>query len=95
MKTLTKREARRRRPTLLNGTVPRLRKMLARLAVAAKFQFPVHPHMHACGYKLANDGRKRALQHYLGTTTSCTWCVTPELSPERFKIAGGLSVLPG
>ena len=29
----------------------------------------VHPHMlrHACGYKLANDGRDtRALQHYLG-----------------------------
>ena len=45
------------------------RKMLARLGVAARFQFPVHPHMlrHACGYKLANDGRDtRALQHYLG-----------------------------
>src|SRR5712691_8518050 len=45
------------------------RKFLARLAVAAKFPFPVHPHMlrHACGYKLANDGQDtRAVQHYLG-----------------------------
>jgi hypothetical protein len=31
------------------------RKMIARLGVAARFDFPVHPHMlrHACGYKLA------------------------------------------
>jgi hypothetical protein len=30
--------------------------LIARLGEAA---FPVHPHMfrHACGYKLANDGR--------------------------------------
>ena len=45
------------------------RKMIARLGEAARFSFPVHPHMfrHACGYKLANDGRDtRALQHYLG-----------------------------
>ena len=29
------------------------------LGEAARFSFPVHPHMlrHACGYKLANDGR--------------------------------------
>ena len=34
------------------------RKMIARLGEAARFSFPVHPHMfhHACGYKLANDG---------------------------------------
>jgi type 1 fimbriae regulatory protein FimB/type 1 fimbriae regulatory protein FimE len=34
------------------------RKMIARLSEAARFSFPVHPHMlrHACGYKLANDG---------------------------------------
>jgi hypothetical protein len=45
------------------------RKMMARLGEAARFSFPVDPHMfrHACGYKLANDGREtRALQHYLG-----------------------------
>ena len=42
---------------------------LGRISVAAKFPFPVHPHMlrHACGYKLANDGHDtRAIQHYLG-----------------------------
>jgi site-specific recombinase XerD len=34
------------------------RKLLARLAVAAKFPFSVHPHMlrHATGYKLAQVG---------------------------------------
>jgi len=33
------------------------RKCLALVSVAAKFPFPIHPHMlrHACGYKLAND----------------------------------------
>src|SRR5215475_1503089 len=44
-------------------------KMIARLGVAAKFKFAVHPHMlrHACGYKLANDGHDtRSLQAYLG-----------------------------
>jgi len=45
------------------------RKLLSRRGVAAKFEFPIHPHMlrHGTGYKLANDGRDtRALQHYLG-----------------------------
>jgi type 1 fimbriae regulatory protein FimE len=64
------------------------RKFLSRLAVAAKFQFPVHPHMlrHACGYKLANDGRDtRALQHYLGHKNIMHIVRYTELSPERFK----------
>jgi site-specific recombinase XerD len=64
------------------------RKMLSRLAVAAKFQFSVHPHMlrHACGYKLANDGRDtRALQHYLGHKNIMHTVRYTELSPERFK----------
>jgi site-specific recombinase XerD len=64
------------------------RKMLARLAVNAKFQFSVHPHMlrHACGYKLANDGRDtRALQHYLGHKNIMHTVRYTELSPERFK----------
>jgi integrase len=41
-------------------------KMLTRIRAAAKFPFPVHPHMlrHACGYKLANDGQDtRAVSH--------------------------------
>ena len=46
-----------------------VRKIVARVAVAAALPFPVHPHMlrHATGYKLANDGQDtRAIQHYLG-----------------------------
>ena len=57
-------------------------------AVGAKFQFSVHPHMlrHACGYKLANDGRDtRALQHYLGHKNIMHTVRYTELSPERFK----------
>src|SRR5215471_16364820 len=34
------------------------RQMIARLGIAAKFEFRAHPHMlrHACGYQLANKG---------------------------------------
>jgi type 1 fimbriae regulatory protein FimB/type 1 fimbriae regulatory protein FimE len=38
----------------------------------AKFGFPVHPHMlrHACGYRLANEGRNAfEIQQYLGHTS--------------------------
>ena len=69
-------------------TAAGFRKMLSRLAVSAKFQFSVHPHMlrHACGYKLANDGRDtRALQHYLGHKNIMHTVRYTELSPERFK----------
>lgn len=64
------------------------RKFLARLGVAAKFPFGVHPHMlrHATGYKLANDGQDtRALQHYLGHKNIMHTVRYTELSPERFK----------
>jgi site-specific recombinase XerD len=64
------------------------RKFLSRLAIGAKFQFLVHPHMlrHACGYKLANDGRDtRALQHYLGHKNIMHTVRYTELSSERFK----------
>jgi site-specific recombinase XerD len=41
---------------------------------------------HACGYKLANDGRDtRALQHYLGHKNIMHTVGYTELSPERFK----------
>ena len=41
-------------------TTAGFRKMIARLGVAASFGFPVHPHMlrHACGFQLANRGRR-------------------------------------
>ena len=64
------------------------RKLIARLAEAAKFPFPVHPHMlrHATGYKLANDGQDtRALQHYLGHKNIMHTVRYTELSAERFK----------
>jgi integrase len=64
------------------------RKMVARLGVAAKFQFAVHPHMlrHACGYKLANQGvDTRSLQHYLGHRNITHSVRYSELSPDRFK----------
>jgi site-specific recombinase XerD len=69
-------------------TAAGFRKMLSRLAVSAKFQFSIHPHMlrHACGFKLANDGRDtRALQHYLGHKNIMHTVRYTELSPERFK----------
>ena len=64
------------------------RKLLARLGEAARFPFGVHPHMlrHACGYKLANDGRDtRALQHYLGHKNIMHTVRYTELSSDRFK----------
>jgi type 1 fimbriae regulatory protein FimB/type 1 fimbriae regulatory protein FimE len=62
--------------------------MIALAGAAARFPFPVHPHMlrHATGYKLANDGRDtRALQHYLGHKNIMHTVRYTELSPERFK----------
>jgi len=64
------------------------RKLLATIGTAAKFPFPVHPHMlrHATGYKLANDGQDtRAPQHYLGHKNIMHTVRYTELSPERFK----------
>lgn len=64
------------------------RKLIARIAEAGEFPFPVHPHMlrHACGYKLANDGQDtRAVQHYLGHKNIQHTVRYTELSPERFK----------
>jgi type 1 fimbriae regulatory protein FimB/type 1 fimbriae regulatory protein FimE len=69
-------------------TTAGFRKLVARISEEAKFPFPVHPHMfpHACGFKLANDGRDtRALQHYLGHKNIQHTVRYTELSPDRFK----------
>src|SRR5271170_1745081 len=66
-------------------TTAGFRKMVARLGVAARFKFPVHPHMlrHACGFKLANKGvDTRALQHYLGHKSIQHTVRYTELSPD-------------
>jgi type 1 fimbriae regulatory protein FimB/type 1 fimbriae regulatory protein FimE len=62
--------------------------MIARLGEAARFSFPVHPHMfrRACGYKLANDERDtRALQHYRGHKSIQHTVRYTKLSPGRFR----------
>jgi integrase len=69
-------------------TTAGFRKMVARLGVAAKFDFRVHPHMlrHACGYKLANDGvDTRSLQAYLGHKNIQHTVRYTELAPTRFR----------
>jgi len=74
-----------RKGPLTDSTV---RKMVARAGIAAKLEFPVHPHMlrHAAGYKLANDGQDtRAIQHYLGHKNISHTVRYTELSPQRFK----------
>jgi len=69
-------------------TAAGFRKLIARLGVAAKFDFPVHPHMlrHACGYHLANKGvDTRSLQAYLGHKNIQHTVRYTELAPTRFK----------
>jgi type 1 fimbriae regulatory protein FimB/type 1 fimbriae regulatory protein FimE len=68
-------------------TTAGFRKMVARLGVAAGFDFPVHPHMlrHACGFKLANDVDTRSLQAYLGHKNIQHTVRYTELAPTRFK----------
>jgi type 1 fimbriae regulatory protein FimB/type 1 fimbriae regulatory protein FimE len=63
-------------------------KMIARAGVRAKIGFPVNPHAlrHACGYKLANDGRDtRAIQDYLGHRNIKNTEIYTELASDRFK----------
>jgi type 1 fimbriae regulatory protein FimE len=69
-------------------TASNVRKLVARAGLAAKFPFPVHPHMlrHACGYKLANEGHDtRSLQHYLGHKNIAHTVRYTDLAPDRFK----------
>jgi type 1 fimbriae regulatory protein FimB/type 1 fimbriae regulatory protein FimE len=64
------------------------RKMLERVSAEANLGFPAHPHMlrHACGYKLANDGRDtRSLQQYLGHKNIRHTVRYTHLNGDRFK----------
>jgi type 1 fimbriae regulatory protein FimB/type 1 fimbriae regulatory protein FimE len=63
-------------------------RMIERLGKAADLSLKAHPHMlrHACGYKLANDGRDtRSLQAYLGHKNIQHTVRYTELSATRFK----------
>ena len=69
-------------------TTAGVRKMIARLGVAAGFESPVHPHQlrHACGFQLANRGvDTRSLQAYLGHRNIQHTVRYTELAPTRFK----------
>jgi len=59
-----------------------------RAGEAAKLTFNAHPHMlrHACGYKLANQGKDtRAIQLYLGHRNIDNTVIYTQLSAARFK----------
>ncbi len=58
---------------------------MERAGKAAGFGMKIHPHMlrHACGYKLANDGR--TIQAYLGHKSIQHTVRYTELAPTRFK----------
>lgn len=63
-------------------------KMIRRAGEKARIEFPVNPHAlrHACGYKLANDGRDtRSIQDYLGHANIKNTEIYTQLSNERFK----------
>jgi site-specific recombinase XerD len=65
-----------------------VQKILRRAGQAAGLGDHVHPHMlrHACGFKLANEGRDtRSIQHYLGHRNIQHTVRYTELSAERFR----------
>jgi integrase len=64
------------------------RKMVARLGVAAGFEFPLHPHQlrHAAGYKLARSGMSTwDLQLFMGHKNVRSTQKYVQLTDSRFK----------
>src|ERR1700746_3926084 len=69
-------------------SAPGFSRMVERTAIYAKLGIKAHAHMlrHACGYKLANDGRDtRSLQAYLGHKNIQNTTRYTALAPDRFK----------
>lgn len=69
-------------------TTANVHKLIAHAGRVAGLSFPCHPHMlrHACGYKLANDGRDtRAIQQYLGHQNIMHTVRYTDLAADRFK----------
>ena len=65
-----------------------VRQMIARTGEAARFAFPLHPHMlrHGCGFKLANDDvPTRTIQLYLGHSNIANTARYTALSAGAFK----------
>lgn len=63
-------------------------KIVRRAGETAGFEFVAHPHLlrHACGYKLANEGKDtRAIQAYLGHANIQNTVIYTEMSATRFK----------
>jgi site-specific recombinase XerD len=62
--------------------------MLERAAAAAGLPRPFNPHAlrHACGYRLASDGRDmRTVQHYLGHRRLQSTEIYTEAAPTNFR----------
>jgi site-specific recombinase XerD len=62
--------------------------LVRRAGARVKLPLKVHPHMlrHACGYKLANDGKDtKSLSAYLGHKNVQNTMRYTELAPNRFK----------
>jgi type 1 fimbriae regulatory protein FimB/type 1 fimbriae regulatory protein FimE len=62
--------------------------MIKRAAVSAGLSIKAHAHMlrHACGFRLANDGRDtRSIQVYLGHANIANTARYTALAPNRFK----------
>jgi len=77
--------------TTLSGkpmTTRTVHHVVAEAGKAAGIPFPTHPHSlrHACGYRLANEGRAtRDIQGYLGHRNYRHTVIYTELSTTRFK----------
>ncbi len=61
--------------------------VVAELAKSARIPFPVHPHMlrHGTGFYLANQGRDKAIQLYLGHKNIQHTVRYTQLAACRFK----------
>jgi site-specific recombinase XerD len=69
-------------------TASGVQKIVQRAGEKAGLPMPIHPHMlrHACGYKMANDGRDlRAIMDYLGHRTLSQVLKYTSVNPARFR----------
>lgn len=63
-------------------------RIIENAAIAAKMEFPVHPHMlrHSTGYYLANKGHDtRSIQAYMGHKNINSTVLYTQLGPGRFN----------